>query len=27
MGSGDVVVTGGAKCSVNKMGSGDVRCG
>jgi hypothetical protein len=27
MGSGDAIVTGGAKCSVNKMGSGDVRCG
>jgi hypothetical protein len=27
MGSGDVTVSGPAKCSVNKMGSGDVRCG
>ncbi|MET1110193.1 MAG: head GIN domain-containing protein [Allosphingosinicella sp.] len=27
MGSGDAIVSGGAKCSVNKMGSGDVRCG
>lgn len=26
MGSGDVVMTGGAKCSVSKAGSGDVRC-
>jgi hypothetical protein len=26
MGSGDVVVTGPARCSVSKMGSGDVRC-
>ncbi len=27
MGSGDVTVSGGAKCDVNKMGSGSVRCG
>lgn len=27
MGSGDLVVQGGARCSVSKMGSGDVRCG
>ena len=27
MGSDDVVITGTAKCSVNKMGSGNVRCG
>jgi hypothetical protein len=26
MGSGDVDVTGGAKCSVSKQGSGGVRC-
>jgi hypothetical protein len=26
-GSGAIVLTGGAKCSVSKMGSGDVRCG
>jgi hypothetical protein len=26
MGSGGVVVTGGAKCTVSKHGSGDVRC-
>jgi len=26
MGSGDVTVTGGAKCSVSKAGSGDVHC-
>jgi hypothetical protein len=26
MGSGDVELTGSAKCSVSKMGSGDVRC-
>lgn len=26
MGSGDVEVTGGARCTVNKAGSGDVRC-
>lgn len=26
MGSGDVEVTGGAKCSVSKAGSGNVRC-
>jgi hypothetical protein len=26
MGSGDVDVTGGAKCSISKQGSGDVRC-
>jgi hypothetical protein len=26
MGSGDVDVSGGAKCTVNKAGSGDVRC-
>ena len=24
--SGDVVLTGGAKCNVSKMGSGNVRC-
>ena len=27
MGSGDVNVTGGAKCSVSKAGSGNVHCG
>jgi hypothetical protein len=26
MGSGDVDVSGGAKCSISKSGSGDVRC-
>jgi len=26
MGSGDVDVTGGAKCKISKAGSGDVRC-
>jgi hypothetical protein len=26
MGSGDVVVTGPAKCTISKMGSGEVRC-
>jgi len=26
MGSGDVTLTGGAKCSVTKAGSGDARC-
>jgi len=26
MGSGDVEITGGAKCSVSKAGSGNVRC-
>jgi hypothetical protein len=26
MGSGDVDVTGGAKCTISKAGSGDVRC-
>jgi hypothetical protein len=26
MGSGDVDIAGGAKCSVTKHGSGDVRC-
>jgi hypothetical protein len=26
MGSGDVDVTGGAKCNINKMGSGDAHC-
>jgi hypothetical protein len=26
MGSGDVDIGGGAKCSVSKAGSGDVRC-
>jgi hypothetical protein len=26
MGSGNVNVTGGAKCNVNKAGSGNVRC-
>jgi len=26
MGSGDVALTGGAKCNVTKHGSGDVRC-
>jgi len=26
MGSGDVELTGGAKCTVSKAGSGDVRC-
>lgn len=26
VGSGDVELTGGAKCSVNKMGSGEARC-
>jgi len=26
MGSGDVELTGGAKCNVSKHGSGDVRC-
>lgn len=26
MGSGDVDITGGAKCTVNKAGSGNVRC-
>jgi len=27
MGSGDITVSGGAKCDVSKMGSGSVRCG
>ena len=27
MGSGDVAISGTARCSVSKMGSGDVRCG
>jgi len=26
MGSGDVTVTGGAKCSFEKHGSGDIHC-
>jgi hypothetical protein len=26
MGSGDVDLTGGAKCEISKHGSGDVRC-
>jgi len=26
MGSGDVTLTGGAKCTTSKMGSGDVSC-
>jgi len=26
MGSGDVWVSGGAKCNVSKAGSGDVHC-
>ena len=26
MGSGDVTLTGGAKCSINKMGSGSANC-
>jgi len=26
MGSGDVEMTGGAKCDVSKHGSGNVRC-
>jgi len=27
MGSGDINVTGAARCNVSKMGSGDVHCG
>jgi hypothetical protein len=27
MGSGDVELAGSAKCSISKMGSGNVRCG
>ena len=26
VGSGDVDLTGGAKCTISKAGSGDVRC-
>jgi hypothetical protein len=26
LGSGDVEISGGAKCTVTKNGSGDVRC-
>jgi hypothetical protein len=27
MGSGDVTMGGGGKCSISKMGSGNVECG